>query len=94
MSIDGAIYLPGHTVTYAGNGGNAPSCTQIIAEQIKVTGTLLFKHQCAGTGDPGVIWALVEWFEASATKLPRRAGACCRASSARRVGSSEPWRLA
>jgi len=62
MSIDGAIYLPGHTVTYAGNGGNAPSCTQIIAEQIKVTGTSLFKHQCAGTGvlDPGVTWALVE----------------------------------
>ena len=90
MSIDGAIYLPGHTVTYAGNGGNAPSCTQIIAEQIKVTGASLFKHQCAGTGvlDPGVTWALVEWFEASATKLPRRAGAYCRASPARRVAAS------
>ena len=62
MKVDGAIYLPGHTVTYAGNGGNAPSCTQIIAEQIKVTGTSLFKHQCAGTGvlDPAVTWALVE----------------------------------
>ena len=62
MSIDGAIYLPGHTVTYAGNGGNAPSCTQIIAEQIKVTGTSLFKHQNCPPGvlDPAVTWALVE----------------------------------
>jgi Flp pilus assembly protein TadG len=62
MSITGAIYLPGHTVTYAGNGGNAPSCTQIIAEQIKVTGTSLFKHQNCPPGvlDPAVTWALVE----------------------------------
>ena len=62
MSINGAIYLPSHTITYAGNGGNAPSCTQIVAQQIKVTGTSLFKHQCAGAGtlDPQVTWALVE----------------------------------
>jgi Flp pilus assembly protein TadG len=62
MTIEGAIYLPGHTVTYAGNGGNAPSCTQVIAEQIKVTGTSLFKHANCPPGvlDPAVTWALVE----------------------------------
>jgi hypothetical protein len=65
--LTGAIYLPSHDVSYAGNGSTASQCAQMIAYNIKFTGASTFNHNCNGvgtqdpTGQPTPSgWALVE----------------------------------
>jgi Flp pilus assembly protein TadG len=64
-SITGALYTPGATWNYAGNTGNTPTCTQIVAQQIQFSGNSVnFTGDCSGVpGAPkkfGQLVALVE----------------------------------
>jgi Flp pilus assembly protein TadG len=62
-NITGAIYAPNDQVKFSGTSTSSTSkCLQMVASQIVVTGTPVFKHDCDGVGisDPIAKWALVE----------------------------------
>lgn len=54
-NINGAIYLPSHMVNYSGSAKTTSTCTQLVADQIAVSGGASFQHQCTGMpiSDPG-----------------------------------------
>lgn len=50
MTVNGAIYAPTSTVTYAGGSNGAGGCTQIVAQTIKLTGGTTLSSVCSGRG--------------------------------------------
>ena len=48
--LTGAIYLPDHTLDYSGSATATPTCNQLVAYNISLTGSANFNHNCAGTG--------------------------------------------
>ena len=46
----GVIYMPSEDPTYAGSSTSSNGCTQLVANQIKFSGSSNFGTDCAGTG--------------------------------------------
>lgn len=46
----GVIYMPSEDPTYAGSSTSSNGCTQLVANQIKFSGSSSFGTNCAGTG--------------------------------------------
>jgi Flp pilus assembly protein TadG len=56
QNLQGAIYFPNQQVQYSGgsNSGQSNPCTQLIAYQLKFTGTSTFNNNCAGYGTQNI----------------------------------------
>src|SRR5439155_10845839 len=52
QNINGAIYFPNQTVTYAGNSSSA--CTQLVAWKMKFTGNASFNNTCSAYGTAAI----------------------------------------
>ncbi len=48
LAVTGAIYLPGSTLRFAGNGSGG--CAQLIADQVAIAGPTRLRASCPGTG--------------------------------------------
>lgn len=46
----GVIYMPSEDPTYSGSSTSTAGCTQLVANQIKFSGTSSFGDNCSGTG--------------------------------------------
>jgi len=46
----GVIYMPSEDPTYSGSSTSTNGCTQLVANQIKFSGTANFGDNCSGTG--------------------------------------------
>jgi len=63
QTIQGAIYFPSQTVTFAGGSSTSSGCTQLLADDVKFAGNAALQINCAGTGVKaigGVATKLVE----------------------------------
>jgi Flp pilus assembly protein TadG len=50
MMITGALYFPTQKLTYSGGSVSGPNCTQLVADDITVTGNSYFNSACTGDG--------------------------------------------
>jgi hypothetical protein len=49
-NFTGVIYMPSEDPTYSGGSTSTDGCTQIVANQIKFSGTANFSNNCSGSG--------------------------------------------
>jgi len=52
VAIPGAIYPPSQQVDYTGNASATTSFTQIVVNNINLTGSAPMQHNCAGIDVP------------------------------------------
>ena len=50
MTITGAMYFPTQSITYSGGSVSGPNCTQLVGDQITVTGNAYFSSTCTNDG--------------------------------------------
>lgn len=54
-SLDGAIYFPASTVSYAGGGSTAGGCTQIVANIVSFSGSSSLASDCSTAGTRDIV---------------------------------------